>query len=137
MISGSGDAPITFTARSDVVRFIAHTLVHLPAHELNNRVFRIEGERTVRLTPCSPDYPFTDMGKLRATMSLCGSIRPKAGKPLKSLGAPARSWKLLLRLLRRILSYIYFWSGMMAKESLEMLIVCRTTFGRSGIPRRL
>lgn len=48
-INGKGDALVSFTARTDLARFVAHVLTALPAERLANRVFRIEGERTVSL----------------------------------------------------------------------------------------
>ncbi|KAJ7628208.1 hypothetical protein DFH06DRAFT_1442109 [Mycena polygramma] len=44
-IVGKGEAPVSFTAISDVAGFVAHILTTLPASQLENRVFRLEGER--------------------------------------------------------------------------------------------
>jgi len=45
-IGGDGNAPISWTARKDIARFLAHILVHSPATRLQNQsVLRIEGDR--------------------------------------------------------------------------------------------
>jgi len=44
---GAANKPITFTARSDVVPFIAYVFTKLPASRLEWGTFRLEGERTV------------------------------------------------------------------------------------------
>lgn len=53
-IGGEGKSPISFTARVDIARFVAHVLTALPAERLANSSFRIEGERAVSV---SPDLP--------------------------------------------------------------------------------
>jgi hypothetical protein len=47
-VGGDGNAPISWTARRDVARFLAHVLVHSPATRLQNQVLRLEGDRVVR-----------------------------------------------------------------------------------------
>ncbi|KAM0752040.1 NAD(P)-binding protein [Meredithblackwellia eburnea MCA 4105] len=42
---GKGEQPVTWTARPDIATFLAHVLTTLPPAELNDRVFRIEGDR--------------------------------------------------------------------------------------------
>ncbi|KAJ7184464.1 hypothetical protein C8R46DRAFT_1064127 [Mycena filopes] len=44
-IVGKGEAPASFTAIADIAGFVAHVLTTLPPAELENRVFRLEGER--------------------------------------------------------------------------------------------
>ncbi|EIM81244.1 NAD-P-binding protein [Stereum hirsutum FP-91666 SS1] len=44
-ISGDGNVPISFTAREDIARYMAHVLTSLPAETLEWRIFRIEGDR--------------------------------------------------------------------------------------------
>lgn len=46
-IGGEGKAPISFTTRTDIARFVGHVLTKLPAERLANSVFRIEGDRAV------------------------------------------------------------------------------------------
>jgi hypothetical protein len=46
-IGGAGNAPISFTHRVDIARFIGHVLTTLPASRLEWSTFRIEGERLV------------------------------------------------------------------------------------------
>lgn len=46
-ISGDGNVPISFTAREDIARYMAHVLTSLPAETLEWRIFRIEGDRQV------------------------------------------------------------------------------------------
>lgn len=48
-IGGSGNAPISWTTRADIARFLGHALTVLPTSLLANKVFRIEGDRTVCL----------------------------------------------------------------------------------------
>lgn len=48
-ISGDGNVPISFTAREDIARYMAHVLTTFPADALEWRTFRIEGDRQVRL----------------------------------------------------------------------------------------
>jgi hypothetical protein len=50
-VGGDGNAPISWTARRDVARFLAHVLVHSPASRLQNQVLRLEGDRVVRFLP--------------------------------------------------------------------------------------
>ncbi|KAJ6557256.1 hypothetical protein DFH09DRAFT_541070 [Mycena vulgaris] len=44
-IVGKGDVPVSFTSIADVAGFVAYVLTTLPRSELENRVFRLEGER--------------------------------------------------------------------------------------------
>ena len=46
-IGGDGNAPISWTARNDIARFLAHVLVHAPASRLQNQALRLEGDRAV------------------------------------------------------------------------------------------
>ncbi|KAJ6489662.1 NAD-P-binding protein [Mycena vitilis] len=39
------DTSLSFTTQADVARFVAHVLVYLPRSQLENRIFRIEGDR--------------------------------------------------------------------------------------------
>ncbi|PBK69574.1 NAD(P)-binding protein [Armillaria solidipes] len=45
LVVGTGNTPGSFTADEDVGGFVAHVLTTLPPSELNDRIFRIEGER--------------------------------------------------------------------------------------------
>ncbi|KAJ6592581.1 hypothetical protein B0H19DRAFT_1215336 [Mycena capillaripes] len=45
-IVGKGEAPLSATALPDVAGFVVHVLTTLPAAELENKIFRIEGDRT-------------------------------------------------------------------------------------------
>ncbi|PBK71992.1 hypothetical protein ARMSODRAFT_954794 [Armillaria solidipes] len=45
LVVGTGSTPGSFTADEDVGGFVAHVLTTLPPSELNERIFRIEGER--------------------------------------------------------------------------------------------
>ena len=47
-VGGDGNAPISWTARKDIARFLAHVLVHSPPSRLQNQVLRLEGDRVVR-----------------------------------------------------------------------------------------
>ncbi|KAJ7027890.1 hypothetical protein C8F04DRAFT_1189093 [Mycena alexandri] len=44
-VVGKGEAPVSFTAVPDIAGFVAHILTTLPPSELENRIFRLEGER--------------------------------------------------------------------------------------------
>ncbi|KAJ6595892.1 hypothetical protein DFH09DRAFT_1273109 [Mycena vulgaris] len=44
-IVGKGEAPVSFTSVPDIAGFVAHVLTALPRSELEDRVFRLEGER--------------------------------------------------------------------------------------------
>ncbi|KAJ7771483.1 hypothetical protein B0H16DRAFT_1513691 [Mycena metata] len=44
-VVGEGESPVSFTAVSDIAGFVAHVLTTLPPAELENHVFRLEGER--------------------------------------------------------------------------------------------
>ncbi|KAF7311402.1 NmrA domain-containing protein [Mycena kentingensis (nom. inval.)] len=44
-IVGKGEAPVTITAIADIAGFVAHVLTTLPASELENKIFRIQGDR--------------------------------------------------------------------------------------------
>ncbi|KAK4699740.1 DNA polymerase zeta, partial [Phenoliferia sp. Uapishka_3] len=41
---GAGDTPITFTTRPDVANFLSYALTHLPPSQLQNVVFRLQGD---------------------------------------------------------------------------------------------
>ncbi|KAJ7035455.1 hypothetical protein C8F04DRAFT_1221174 [Mycena alexandri] len=45
-IVGTGEAPLSATALPDVAGFVVHVLTTLPSAELENKIFRIEGQRT-------------------------------------------------------------------------------------------
>ncbi|KAJ7116388.1 NAD(P)-binding protein [Mycena epipterygia] len=44
-IVGEGNAPVSFTSIPDIAGFVAYVLTNLPPSELNDRVFRLEGDR--------------------------------------------------------------------------------------------
>ncbi|KAJ7471935.1 hypothetical protein FB451DRAFT_1339635 [Mycena latifolia] len=44
-IVGKGEAPISFTSIADVAGFVAHFLTTLPPADVENRIFRIQGDR--------------------------------------------------------------------------------------------
>ncbi|KAJ7665954.1 hypothetical protein DFH06DRAFT_263445 [Mycena polygramma] len=44
-IVGKGEEPVSFTSISDIAGFVAHVLTTLSPSELENRLFRLEGER--------------------------------------------------------------------------------------------
>ncbi|KAJ6549834.1 hypothetical protein B0H19DRAFT_1264739 [Mycena capillaripes] len=45
-IVGKGEAPLSTTALPDVAGFVVHVLTTLPSAELENKIFRIQGDRT-------------------------------------------------------------------------------------------
>ncbi|KAJ7677336.1 NAD(P)-binding protein [Mycena rosella] len=45
-IVGKGEVPVSWTSIPDIAGFVAHVLTTLPPSELENRGFRIEGDRT-------------------------------------------------------------------------------------------
>ena len=48
-VPGVGDALISFTGRSDIARYVGFVFTDLPVEKLEWKVFRLEGERAVRL----------------------------------------------------------------------------------------
>ncbi|KAI0321743.1 NAD-P-binding protein [Amylostereum chailletii] len=44
-VGADGNAPVSFTSRKDIGRYVAYVLTKLPAAELKNAIFRIEGDR--------------------------------------------------------------------------------------------
>jgi hypothetical protein len=44
-VGGDGNAKITFTSSPDIGRYVAHALTHFPLEKLQDKVFRLEGER--------------------------------------------------------------------------------------------
>lgn len=48
-IGGEGNKPVSFTTRRDLARFLAHVLTSLPYDQLEWKIFRIEGDRVVRV----------------------------------------------------------------------------------------
>ncbi|KAJ7773302.1 hypothetical protein B0H16DRAFT_1714196 [Mycena metata] len=44
-VIGKGDTPVSFTALSDVTGFVVYVLATLPPSELENHIFRLEGDR--------------------------------------------------------------------------------------------
>ena len=47
-VGGDGSKRISFTARSDIARYLSYVLTHLPAEQLKNRSFTIAGDIKVR-----------------------------------------------------------------------------------------
>jgi uncharacterized protein YbjT (DUF2867 family) len=54
-VGGDGNAPVSWTARKDIARFLAHVLVHSPASRLQNQTLRLEGDRAVRFLLSCPN----------------------------------------------------------------------------------
>ncbi|KAJ7740098.1 hypothetical protein B0H16DRAFT_1378637 [Mycena metata] len=52
-IVGKGEVPVSVTAVADISGFVAYVLTHLPPFELQNRIFRLEGER-IRMNDLGP-----------------------------------------------------------------------------------
>ena len=48
-VPGIGDTPISFTGKADIVRYVGFIFTDLSVEKLKWKVFRLEGERTVRL----------------------------------------------------------------------------------------
>ncbi|KAJ7238971.1 hypothetical protein C8J57DRAFT_1143898 [Mycena rebaudengoi] len=46
IVVGKGEASVSFTSVGDISGFVAYVLTSLPPHELQDRIFRLEGERT-------------------------------------------------------------------------------------------
>lgn len=46
-IGGAGNAPMSFTARPDIARYVAYVLTTLPESKLEWKSFHIEGDRLV------------------------------------------------------------------------------------------
>ncbi|KAJ7677353.1 hypothetical protein B0H17DRAFT_1170410 [Mycena rosella] len=46
-IVGTGEVPVSFTSVADIAGFVAHVLTTLPPSELENRTFRLEGDRAI------------------------------------------------------------------------------------------
>ncbi|KAJ7510296.1 hypothetical protein B0H11DRAFT_1846103 [Mycena galericulata] len=44
-IIGQGDVPVSFTSFTDIAGFVGHILTTLPPSDLENRIFRIQGDR--------------------------------------------------------------------------------------------
>ncbi|KAJ7144906.1 hypothetical protein C8R43DRAFT_890976 [Mycena crocata] len=42
---GKGEAPVSFTSIADIAGFVAHVLTTLPPAELEDRIFRLQGDR--------------------------------------------------------------------------------------------
>ncbi|TFY63178.1 hypothetical protein EVG20_g6419 [Dentipellis fragilis] len=45
LVGGDGDAPISWTSRQDIARYLAHVLTTAAPDQLKGKIFRIEGER--------------------------------------------------------------------------------------------
>jgi hypothetical protein len=56
-VGGDGKAPISWTSRTDIARFLAYVLTNTPASRLQNQVLRLEGDRVVSqfVSPCHRD----------------------------------------------------------------------------------
>ena len=52
-VAGDGNKQISFTSRTDIARYISYVLTQLPAEQLKNRTFTINGDVKVRTTKCS------------------------------------------------------------------------------------
>ncbi len=46
-VGGDGNKKISFTARTDIARYVTYVLTHLPPEQLNNRAFTIAGDNKV------------------------------------------------------------------------------------------
>jgi hypothetical protein len=46
-VGGDGNQQISFTARTDIARFVSYVLTHLPPEQLKNRGFAIAGDNKV------------------------------------------------------------------------------------------
>ncbi|KAI0067434.1 NAD-P-binding protein [Artomyces pyxidatus] len=44
-VGGNGNSQATFTSRGDIARYVVYVLTNLPAEQLVNRAFRLEGDR--------------------------------------------------------------------------------------------
>ena len=49
-IAEDGNKQISFTSRTDIARYLSYVLTQLPAEQLNNRSFTINGDVKVRTT---------------------------------------------------------------------------------------
>ncbi|KAJ6630981.1 hypothetical protein B0H10DRAFT_1773468 [Mycena sp. CBHHK59/15] len=88
-VVGKGDAPASFTAIPDIAGFVAYVLTTLPPSELENRVFRLEGDRA----------SMNDLGPLfKTTVEHVDTIPGEAGELKTSLlalvdtGACSTGW---------------------------------------------
>ncbi|KAJ6467394.1 hypothetical protein C8R45DRAFT_1063991 [Mycena sanguinolenta] len=73
-IVGKGEAPVSMTSISDIAGFVAYVLTTLPPSELENSIFRLEGER----------LSLNDLAtQLNATVEYVDSIDGAAG-PFKT-----------------------------------------------------
>ncbi|KAJ7735996.1 hypothetical protein B0H14DRAFT_3898589 [Mycena olivaceomarginata] len=45
-VMGKGEAPVSFTSVPDIAGFVAYVLTNLPSSELEDRILRLEGERS-------------------------------------------------------------------------------------------
>ena len=94
-IGGEGKAPISFTTRTDIAHFVGHVLTALPAERLANIIFRIEGDRIVSFSHCSPCMPPPAHELASSSFSSHSTTLSKVTKP--NLGRRSMSRIALVR----------------------------------------
>ncbi|KAI9457886.1 NAD-P-binding protein [Russula earlei] len=75
-VGGDGNSKISWTARGDLARFLAHVLVHAPASRLQNQTLRLEGDR-VSFNEIFRGYEERTGKKLEITYRSTESLRQK------------------------------------------------------------
>jgi len=75
-VGGDGKAPISWTSRTDIARFLAHVLTNTPASRLQNQVLRLEGDR-VSFNEIFRAYEQRTGTKLDVTYRTVDSLRAK------------------------------------------------------------
>ncbi|KAJ7678478.1 NAD(P)-binding protein [Mycena rosella] len=93
-IVGTGEVPVSFTSVPDIAGFVAHVLTTLPPSELENREFRMEGERAT----------LNDLGPLfKTSVEHVDRITGEKGESMTSLfailesGAGSTGWNQVIR----------------------------------------
>ncbi|KAH8993477.1 NAD-P-binding protein [Lactarius akahatsu] len=75
----TGNAPISFTARNDVARFLVYVLVRAPAARLQNQTLRLEGDRA-SFNEIFKGYEERTGKKLDVTYRSLDSLRAKVAE---------------------------------------------------------
>jgi hypothetical protein len=88
IVMGQGEAPVSTTSINDVARFAAHVLTALPAAQLRNAKFRIEGDRVVSVHHAHKGLAADSSPAVQAFKALAEALQKASSKPLDLIHVP-------------------------------------------------
>ncbi|KAF7351369.1 NmrA domain-containing protein [Mycena sanguinolenta] len=93
-IIGKGDVPVSFTSIADVAGFVAYVLTTLPPSELEDRILRLEGERST-LKDLAAQFK-TSVEHVDSITSENGAFKATVQRMLES-GAGSTGWDVVVQ----------------------------------------